>query len=117
MSRLTLRLVLAQGLDAATFLGFYLGIGAAVHAERNPLILAIMALAGLQGVAIVKVGLALLVSWRRAHRVRPIGRRYAIAETIALSTATASGIVGAGFNTAAIVHATTGFAIRLPAIL
>ena len=46
LDRLTLRLFLAQGADVATFLCFYLLVGPAVHAERNPLILGLMALGG-----------------------------------------------------------------------
>ena len=44
LDRLTLRLFLAQGADVATFLCFYLLVGPSVDAERNPLILGLMAI-------------------------------------------------------------------------
>lgn len=111
MSRSSFRLVAAQTADAATFLAFYVFIGAGVHAERNPLILGLMALGGIQMVAFTKVGVSLYLAWRREHPAvkprwwsKPItSRRFIWVETVIVSAATASGIVGAGMNTAAIV--------------
>ena len=64
MDRLTLRLFLAQGADVATFLCFYLLVGPSVHAERNPLILALMALGGLAAVGVFKMAVTLVVIYR-----------------------------------------------------
>jgi hypothetical protein len=111
MSRLSRRLVLAQGADALTFTAFYAFVGAASgHAERNPLILALMALGGVQLVGLAKVAVAAYLGWR-ADRTGPVSVRYASARTIAMSVATASGIAGAGFNLASILNAIWG--IRL----
>lgn len=111
MDRLAKRLVFAQLLDAATFLWFYLFIGAGIHGEQNPLILALMALGGLQMVAFAKAGLSLAVAWRRKRRTRPLPVWFARLDTIAISTATASGIVGAAFNSASILHSYTGITL------
>jgi hypothetical protein len=107
LDRLTLRLFLAQGADLATFLGFYLLVGPSVHAERNPLILGLMALGGLAAVGLFKMGVTLLVIYRyRRASAEPIRHRWFVPlRTIAISAATASGIVGAGFNLGAIVGA------------
>ena len=97
------RLVLAQALDAFTFAGFYLVIGAGVHAERNPLVTALLAMGGVQFVVLIKVGIAAFVGWRHDHTRRPLSARYVRLRTVAVAVAAASGIVGAGFNLAAIV--------------
>ena len=122
------RLLTAQGLDALTFLVFYIWIGAGIHAERNALLLALMAVGGIWAVAATKFGLSLIVAWKAskplgASRVGPIRRFHQRhpgvvlfherVRIVGISVATASGIVGAGFNSAAIIHSTTGFAIRL----
>ena len=105
LDRLTLRLFLAQGADVATFLGFYLLVGPSVHAERNPLILGLMALGGLAAVGIFKMAVTLIVIYRY-RRTTPVTRGWFVpARTIAISAATASGIVGAGFNLSAIISA------------
>ena len=52
------RLLLAQSLDAATFAAFYVLIGAGVHAERNPLLIGLMAFGGIQAVVLLKVAIA-----------------------------------------------------------
>lgn len=107
MKKLTDRMVMAQAIDAATFLVFYLFIAqGSIHAERNPLILALMALGGLQLVGLVKVGLALVVR-HRALKPRVVSRPYAAVRFTMLTLATASGITGAGFNIASIVHSVT----------
>lgn len=103
LDRLTLRLFLAQGADVATFLGFYLLVGPSVHAERNPLILALMALGGLAAVGVFKMVVTLIVIYRY-RRTTPVTHGWFVpVRTIAISAATASGIVGAGFNLSAII--------------
>ena len=104
--RLTLRLFLAQGADVATFLCFYLLVGPSVHAERNPLILALMALGGLAAVGVFKMAITLVVIYRYRRATAAIRHRWFVPmRTIAISAATASGIVGAGFNLSAIIGA------------
>jgi hypothetical protein len=107
LDRLTLRLFLAQGADVATFLGFYLLVGPSVHAERNPVILGLMALGGLAAVGVFKMGITLVVIYRyRRPSANVVRHRWFVPlRTIAISAATASGIVGAGFNLGAIVGA------------
>ncbi len=102
------RLVFAQSMDALTFLAFYVLVGPTIHAERNPLILALMALGGIQLVALAKIGLAWLVARRmrqpaRPSRFRLIRAAYPVLSIVMISLAVASGIVGAGFNTAALL--------------
>ncbi len=106
MDRLTLRLFLAQGADVATFLCFYLLVGPSVHAERNPLILGLMALGGLAAVGIFKMAITLVVIYRYRRAPETIRHPWFLPmRTIAISAATASGIVGAGFNLSAIIGA------------
>jgi len=107
LDRLTLRLLLGQAADAITFVWFYVFVGSSVHAERNPVILGLMALGGLAAVGVFKMGVTLLVIYRY-HRAgaNPVRHRWFVPlRTIAISAATASGIVGAGFNLGAIVGA------------
>jgi hypothetical protein len=105
LDRLTLRLLLGQGADVATFLCFYLFVGSSAQAERNPIIVALMALGGLAAVGLFKMGITLIVIYRY-HRPGQIHHRwYVPLRTIAISAATASGIVGAGFNLGAIIGA------------
>lgn len=101
--RLTLRLFLAQGADVATFLCFYLLVGPSVHAEQNPLILGLMALGGLAAVGVFKMAVTLIVIYRYGHAAPVKHGWFASVRTIAISAATASGIVGAGFNLGAII--------------
>jgi hypothetical protein len=103
MDRLTLRLFLAQAADVATFLCFYLFVGSSVQAERNPLILGLMALGGLAAVGLFKMAITLIVIYRYRRQVQIEHRWYPALRTIAISAATASGIVGAGFNLGAII--------------
>jgi hypothetical protein len=104
LDRLTLRLFLAQSADVATFLGFYLLVGPSVHAERNPLILGLMALGGLAAVGLFKMLITLIVIYRYRRTTATIRHRWFVPmRTIAISAATASGIVGAGFNLGAII--------------
>ena len=105
LDRLTLRLFLAQGADVATFLGFYLLVGPSVHAERNPLILGLMALGGLAAVGIFKMAVTFIVIYRYGRTTHVTHRWFVPVRTIAISAATASGIVGAGFNLGAIISA------------
>lgn len=104
IGRLELRLLLAQGLDVATFLAFYLVVGPSIHRERNPLILLLMAMGGLAAVAAFKLGVTLLVVWRSRRVIVARRRWYGPLRIIAMAAATASGIAGAGFNAAAIIH-------------
>ncbi len=104
IGRLELRLLLAQGADVATFLAFYLAIGPSIHEERNPLILLLMAMGGLAAVAAFKLGVTLLVVWRSRRAVEIRRRWYGPLRTVLTSAATASGVAGAGFNLAAILH-------------
>jgi hypothetical protein len=102
------RLIFAQAMDALTFVAFYVVVGPSLHAERNPLILGLMALGGIQLVALVKVGLAALVARRmrlpaRPSRFRLVRVAYPALSLLLVSLAVASGVVGAGFNTAALV--------------
>jgi hypothetical protein len=105
LDRLTLRLFLAQGADVATFLCFYLLVGPSVHAERNPLILGLMALGGLAAVGVFKMAVTLIVIYRYGHAAPVKHQWFVPLRTIAISAATASGIVGAGFNLSAIIGA------------
>lgn len=95
-------LVLAQALDAATLAVFYAWCRVPQMQERNPLVLGLMAVGGVQLVALVKVGAAALAA-RRAGRFSGYSRRWRLAVRLALSAATLSGCVGAGFNVAAIL--------------
>ncbi len=107
LDRLTLRLLLGQAADAITFGWFYVFVGASVQAERNPIIIGLMALGGLAAVGVFKMGITLVVIYRYGRAsVHPIRHRWFVPlRTIAISAATASGIVGAGFNLGAIVGA------------
>ena len=93
LDRLTLRLFLGQAADAITFVWFYVFVGASVHAERNPLILGLMALGGLAAVGLFKMGVTLIVIYRyRRAGARPIRHRWFVPlRTITISAATASG--------------------------
>jgi hypothetical protein len=103
IDRLAFRLLLAQVADVATFLAFYAWVGPSVHQERNPILIVLMAMGGLAAVAAFKLGITALVIVR-GRRAGAIRRRwYVPLRTIAISAATASGIVGAGFNLASIV--------------
>ena len=92
-------LVLAQSLDAASLAVFYAIVHPMALAEQNPLILALMAVGGIQLVALAKVGAALLAAWRSR---RMNGMRLA---RLAMAAAVISGSIGAGFNLAAIALA------------
>jgi hypothetical protein len=86
-------------MDAATFLAFYLFIGAGTYAEQNPIVLAIMGIGGAWLFAAMKIGVAVVAALRFDQT-----RRYRTALTVLISVAAASGIVGAGFNLAAILR-------------
>lgn len=119
MRRLAARLLLAQGADAATFLAFYILARPTLHSERNGPVLALMAIGGIWLVAAVKLGVAGTVAWRATRplgpsRVGPLRRwherhprvvsAHGAFRVVGLSAATASGIAGAGFNLASLVH-------------
>jgi hypothetical protein len=103
LDRLTFRLLLSQAADVGTFVWFYLFVGSTMHAERNPIILALMALGGLAAVGLFKLGITLVVIYRYQRTAKVRHRWYLPVRTIAISAATASGIVGAGFNLGAII--------------
>ena len=105
LDRLTLRLLLGQGADVVTFLFFYLFVGSSAQAERNPIIVALMALGGLAAVGMFKMGITLIVIYRYQRPGKIQHGWYVPLRTIAISAATASGIVGAGFNLGAIIGA------------
>src|SRR5688572_16216201 len=86
LDRLTLRLFLAQGADVVTFLGFYLLVGPTVHAERNPLILGLMALGGLAAVGLFKMLITLVVIYRYRRATTTIRHRWFVpVRTVAIS--------------------------------
>jgi hypothetical protein len=118
MSPVAFRCLFAQAMDTITFLAFYIFIGAGVHAERNPLVLAIMTLGGIWLLGAFKMADALWVSWRYDHPAKSskfllvrkfnnlihINTWWKPFNTIMLSIAAASGCVGAGFNLASILR-------------
>ena len=94
------RLIFAQAADAATFALFYVLASQSVHAERNPLVLAIMALGGVQLVVLVKIGLAWRIAAKQGQSYRPSRFRlvrvtYPVLSVFLISLATAAGVVGA----------------------
>lgn len=102
------RLVVAEMLDGLTFAAFAILIG--FHGqlqEMNPLVATIYVLAGVQGLVLVKLGAAGLMEWRaRRPLSAPVTHRaYWPVWTVLLATATASGIVGTGFNLASLIRA------------
>ena len=102
--KLSNRLVIAQSIDVVTFLVFYLFLSTgSIHAERNPLVLFLMALGGVQMVGLTKVGIALLVRHRSIRNTKVLSKKYQALRFTMLTLATASGIVGAGFNLASII--------------
>ena len=103
MTRAESRLVIAQSLDWLTFSAFVVLVPVSVHAERNPLIAGAYALGGVAAVGLLKVGLALVAARRRPSR--PVAGWYMPLRTVLLSCAAASGIVGAGFNSASLIDA------------
>jgi hypothetical protein len=64
-----------------------------------------MALGGLAAVGVFKLAVTLVVIYRYRRPTRIRHRWYLPLRTIAISAATASGIVGAGFNLGAIIGA------------
>ena len=97
------RMVAAQAIDAATFILFIVFFAAgSIHAEQNPLINLLVGLGGVQLVGVVKIGLALVVR-HRALKPRTLSLNFEATRFTMITLATASGIVGAGFNTASII--------------
>ena len=117
-ANLLFRLVLAQFLDAITFLAFYILIGPTIHAERNPIVLVLIALGGIWLLGVVKIGITLIVAYRaRNNKYKPSKHRvvrylYPRMAVILISIATASGIAGAGFNLASIIDSVIGGVYR-----
>ena len=105
MDRLTLRLFLAQGAEVATFLCFYLLVGPSVQPSQPAHPCADGARWPGRG--------GRIQDGRHAGRHLPLPARHRDdppslvipIRTIAISAATASGIVGAGFNLSAIIGA------------
>ncbi len=63
-----------------------------------------MALGGLAAVGVFKMLITLIVIYRYRRATEPIRHSWFVpVRTIAISAATASGIVGAGFNLGAII--------------
>ena len=96
MTRLAHRLMFAQAIDVATFCAFFLLVHTSVHVERNPLIAVPMAFGGFAFAGFLKMAYVTVVA-HRATRF-PESRKL----VVAISVATASGIVGAGFNLASL---------------
>lgn len=101
MSRPAFRLFLAQSFDGLTFLVFMLAYPAFAHAEQNPLVAGAYAAGGVGVVLAVKVAIGLLGAYLATH-VSISRPRLVIA---LMAAATASGIVGAGSNVAALIGA------------
>ena len=101
MTRLAVRLMLAQACDVATFAAFMVLVPVSIHVERNPLIAAVYGLGGFALVGLVKMSVVLVVA-RRALRFAPSRKL-----VIAISAATASGIAGVGLNLASLVDSLT----------
>ena len=107
-------MIWAQSLDAATFVLFFaLFPMVSIHAERNPIIVMLWMIGGSVAVGLAKVGLSLHIAYSANRERRNIGFRATkpqlTAEFVAiryflLSLAVAAGVVGAGFNIAAIVR-------------
>lgn len=93
------RLIVAQMIDVATFVAFFVLVTDSVHVERNPLIAAMFAMGGFSLVGLVKIGAASMVAYRSVNQ--PLARPRLV--IILMAAATASGIVGAGFNTASLI--------------
>lgn len=99
--RLTVAL-LADGLTFALFAAL-VGFGG-LHTERNPVIAAAFALAGANGIVLLKAAAALAVEWRaRRFPDRPAARRWLVPYAIVSSAVLAGTVVGAGFNLASLV--------------
>ena len=108
--RLFHRLVFAQVVDVASYAFFMVAIGVSIHAERNPIILALSAVGGIYAVLFAKIGVPVLVTIRNRNKVlKPRLHNFVV---IIMATATASGIVGAGFNIASIINTMTGVTIH-----
>lgn len=107
-------MIWAQSLDALTFVTFFaLFPWVSIHAERNPIIVALWMIGGSLAVGLAKVGLAIHIAISANRKRDYIGWRYnkpeLTAEFIAiryflLSLAIAAGVVGAGFNLASILR-------------
>jgi hypothetical protein len=99
------RTTVALAADAATFALFAVAVGmGGVHVERNPVIAAAFAVAGVNGVIALKAAAALVLEWRaRRFPDTPVRRSWLVPYAITSSLAIAGTVVGAGFNTAALV--------------
>jgi len=98
-------------LDVITLAFFVLVVGVSIHVERNPLILGLMSLGGIWAVFAFKLGLPIMVTLRT--RNKPVNPRLYNLIILLICAATASGIVGAGFNTASIINSMTGYVINV----
>lgn len=98
--RLAWFLIGAQAADVATFALFFWLVPASGFVEKNPLIASVYGLAGVAGVALLKMGITAVVAYKAGSqdvvRVRLVSTLLVVAAT--------SGVVGACFNTLAIVR-------------
>lgn len=96
-------LVLGQTLDALTFTIFYrVAPPFTPVAERNPVILAAMAVGGVAAVMVLKLGITWITYFAGTRPRPPLSRRVAVLRHVMLTIAATSGFVGAAFNTEAI---------------
>jgi hypothetical protein len=101
------RLTVVLLCDALSFAAFMLLVGQGVHMERNPLIAATFASAGVMGVVALKLAAALLFELRAARTPpRPVSRGYAAGFALLSSLAIAGTLTGASFNVAALLSST-----------
>jgi hypothetical protein len=102
MTRAPRLLVFAQGMDVLTFCLFFVLVQPTFHTERNPLIAIPFALGGFAAVAAMKMSITLVVAYR-ATQPKVVKPWYSKARAIAISLAIASGVLGAGLNSFALI--------------
>lgn len=106
MRRQARRLTVVLICDGLSFAAFVLLVGQGVHMERNPLIAATFAFAGVMGVVALKLAAALLFEWRAARTPpRPVSRGYAAGFALLSSLAIAATLVGSSANLASLLDA------------
>lgn len=99
------RLFLAQGMDLLTFAILIYVLELSLAGEVNPIPVSLMGV-GFWVIVAIKLGLPVYAYFRIKNTERKVFK-------MAISAATASGIVGAGFNLASIINSITGFSINL----
>jgi hypothetical protein len=94
-----------QVLDAASLAYFYLHLpaGWVGPTERNPVILLLMGLGGVELVILVKLAVTAFIVRRRDRYSRPVTRIGRILFPLIIPLAALSGFVGATFNSIAIL--------------